>query len=148
MQRIGVKKMTNEEAYNIISEYCFMGFEDNKKPSAKLLNAIRELVCEVHSNAELRDYNSRLENENTKLKSEIEQLLKNRDADRKYYSNEIQSLIKNQKYEVEKLKGELKSEREWRHNTRIELLDRNKEIESLKEENAELKKEIIKKQLL
>lgn len=38
------------------------------------------------------------------------------------------------KTEIERLSGELKSEREWRYNTRIELLDRNKEIELLKEE--------------
>lgn len=52
--------MTNEEAYNIISEFCFAGYEGNKKPSAKLFDAIHELVCEVK--------------ENTKLKKEIERL--------------------------------------------------------------------------
>lgn len=67
--------MTNEEAYNIISEFCFTGYEDNKKPSARLFNAIRELVCEVHENAELRDYKGRLEQENTKLKAEIKEIM-------------------------------------------------------------------------
>ena len=52
--------MTNEEAYNIISEFCFTGYEDNKKPSFKLFGAIHELILDVE--------------ENTKLKAEIEQL--------------------------------------------------------------------------
>jgi len=51
--------MTNEEAYNIISEFCFTGYEDNKKPSFKLFGAIHELILDVE--------------ENTKLKAEIEQ---------------------------------------------------------------------------
>jgi chromosome segregation ATPase len=38
------------------------------------------------------------------------------------------------KAEIEKLKGELKSEREFRANVRIELLDRKAEIEQLKED--------------
>jgi regulator of replication initiation timing len=38
------------------------------------------------------------------------------------------------KAEIEKLKGELKSEREFRANVRIELLDRKAEIEQLKAE--------------
>ena len=52
--------MTNEEAYNIISKFCFTGFENNKKPSFKLFGAIHELILDVE--------------ENTKLKAEIEQL--------------------------------------------------------------------------
>ena len=52
--------MTNEEAYDIISEFCFTGYEDNKKPSFKLFGAIHELILDVEENA--------------KLKAEIEQL--------------------------------------------------------------------------
>ena len=98
--------MTNEEAYNIISEFCFTGYEDNKKPSAKLFNAMRELVCEVHENAELRDYKSRLEKENIKLKEEIEKT----DALYKAIidSNfKICNLAKGQKTEIDRLKAEL-----------------------------------------
>ena len=50
-----------------------------------------------------------------------------------YLENMVQENTK-LKAEIEQLNGELKSEREWRYNARIELLDRNKEIELLKEE--------------
>ena len=40
------------------------------------------------------------------------------------------------------IKGELKSEREWRFNARVEMLDKKAEIEILLEENAKLKAEI------
>ena len=75
-------------ADNIISEFCFTGYEDNKKPSAKLFNAIRELVCEVEENA--------------KLKAEIEQLkqrLEVKDYNFELYSDALD--------EIERLKAEL-----------------------------------------
>ncbi len=40
------------------------------------------------------------------------------------------------------IKGELKSEREWRFNARVEMLDKKAEIEILLEENTKLKAEI------
>ena len=79
--------MTNEEAYNIISEFCFTGYEDNKKPSFKLFGAIHELILDVEENTKLKAEINRLNgksemyrdmadsfcNSNIKLKAEIEQ---------------------------------------------------------------------------
>ena len=80
--------MTNEEAYNIISEFCFTGYEDNKKPSFKLFGAIHELILDVEENtklkAEIKRLNGKSEmyrdmadsfcNSNIKLEAENEQL--------------------------------------------------------------------------
>ena len=85
--------MTNEEAYNIISEFCFTGYEDNKKPSFKLFGAIHELILDVE--------------ENTKLKAEIERLKENYDTLAKQYSNVENSSIKYYN-ELKQLKSELK----------------------------------------
>ena len=73
--------MTNEEAYNIISEFCFTGYEDNKKPSFKLFGAIHELILDVE--------------ENTKLKAEIERLkerLEIKDNNFELYSNALDEI--------------------------------------------------------
>ena len=57
-----------------------------------------------------------------------------------------QSLEENDKLKayIARLNGELKSEREWRYNARIELLDKKAEIEQLKEDSKIIAKELVK----
>ena len=62
--------MTNEEAYKIISEFCFTGFEDNKKPSYKLFGAIHELILDVEENKKLK---AEIENSNRIISNMIDE---------------------------------------------------------------------------
>ena len=91
--------MTYKRAYDIISEFCFTGYKDNKKPTGELFSAIHELVCEVEKNTKLKVESKRLASDNSWLV-----LAK---AEKEFENEDLLEENDKLKVEIEKLKAEL-----------------------------------------
>lgn len=87
--------MTHEEACIIISEFCFTGYKDNKKPTGELFNAIHELVCEVKENDKLKAENEQYKSALTTWNNTNNEMLK--------FNQELKDKIEQLKAELEQL---------------------------------------------